>query len=190
MTCSGCIFASLKCHYVRGNNDVLAEHREASNKNKADDVLKCAFCRTPMPTSEEASIEREKKRTEAGDAIAIANTGRYYSRRENSFPQDYEKALELLHRAGKLGRAEAYGNIGYAYYNGRGVERDEKKALHYFKLAAMGGDIAARLKVAELELGEERGNLCKGNVDRAVKHWSIGVRSGDNESLEKLNSAT
>ena len=177
-------------HY-QGNNDVLAEHREASNKNKADVMsMKCAFCRTPVPTSDEESIEQEKKRTEAGDAIAIANTGRYYSRGENSFPQDFDKALELLHRAGKLGRAEAYGNIGYAYYNGRGVERGEKKALHYFKLAAMGGDIAARLKVAELELGEDRGNLCKGNVDRAVKHWFIGVRSGDNESLEKLNSAT
>ena len=55
------------------------------------------------------------------------------------FPQDYTKAFELLHRAGDLGNAVSYCNIGYAYGQGEGVEKDEKKARYYFELSAIRG---------------------------------------------------
>ena len=54
------------------------------------------------------------------------------------FPQDYDKAMELWLRAGELGCVASYYSIARAYYNGDGVERDKKKAKHYFELAAMG----------------------------------------------------
>ena len=49
-------------------------------------------------------------------------------------PQNRTKALELWHKAGKFGHAAAYYNIGNAYFYGRGVERDDKKAQHYWEL--------------------------------------------------------
>ena len=33
---------------------------------------------------------------------------------------------------------------GYAYDNGEGVERDAKKAQHYYELAAIGGERISR----------------------------------------------
>ena len=40
----------------------------------------------------------------------------------------------------ELGNAEAYRSIGFAYKYGAGVEVDEKKAVHYYELAAIMGD--------------------------------------------------
>ena len=62
----------------------------------------------------------------------------------NGYPQDYTKALELYHRAAKLGHAKAYTSIGNAYHYGRGVEVDKKKAVHYSELAAIAGNLEAR----------------------------------------------
>ena len=114
--CSGCI------HAVKGmDNDQL-----------------CSFCRTPFPASDEEAIERIEKRIEVGDAAAMHNLGCGYAQGLGGLPLDYAKAVELWHQAGELGYTTAYNDIGTAYI--RGVERDEKKAIHYWELAAMGGD--------------------------------------------------
>jgi len=160
--CSGCAFAPV---YDNQGNEV--------------DNEKCAFCRTPYVTSDGELIERVKTRVELNDPIAIYNLGIHYRDGTNGFPQDHTKALELFHRAGALGYAEAYVNNGYAYDCGVGVEVDKKKANHYYELAAIGGDARARYN---LGFDEE----CKGNVDRALKHHMIAARSGLFESLKRI----
>ena len=65
-----------------------------------------------------------------------------YFHGDNGHPQDIRKALEFYKRAGDLGYAESYNNIGVAYFHGHGVGVNMKKAnhCHYFEqLAAMGG---------------------------------------------------
>ena len=57
--------------------------------------------------------------------------------------------------------------------------RDEKKARHYYELAAMRGNILARYN-----LGCSEGYV--GNYDRALKHYMIAVGFGNNESLKKI----
>ena len=47
--------------------------------------------------------------------------GCHYYLGRHGLPQDSAKAMELWHKAGKHG----YNNIGSAYDNGNGVERDE-----------------------------------------------------------------
>ena len=105
----------------------------------------------------------------------MLNTGKY------GLPQDYAKALELWHRAAELGYAPSYYSIGAAYYcgDGVGVERNEKKAVHYFELAAMGGDVIARYNLGVIEFNA-------GNMDRALKHHMIAVGMGKSNSLEKI----
>ena len=71
-------------------------------------------------------IEQMKKRVELGDAQAIYNLGVFYSEGLYGLPQDHAKASELYHQAGELGHTRSYFNIGILYYNGDGVERDEK----------------------------------------------------------------
>jgi len=119
------------------------------------------------------------KRVEANDPVALMKHGTSYSERMYGFPRDYGKALELWHRAGELGDAEAYGSIGDAYENGRGVEVDEKKATYYYELAAMKGCTQSRYNLA---IEEENA----GNMDRALKHLMIAVRSGSSDSLNNI----
>ena len=160
--CSGCCYAPL---YDNQGNKV--------------DNEKCAFCRAPWPNTHEEGVERGKKRAEAGEANAMHSFGCYYSVGLNGFPQDYNKALELFHRAAELGDLEAYCEVGLAYYEGRGVETDKRKANYYFQLAAMGGNAIARYNLGLLE-------LTAGNIDRALKHHMIAVRDGYTKSLEQI----
>ena len=66
-----------------------------------------------------------------------------------------------------------------AYDSGDGVERDTKKAQHYWELAAMGGDPAARFNLGIIEENT-------GNMDRAVKHWMISAGAGHDKSLNAI----
>ena len=120
-----------------------------------------------------------KKRVEVGDAEGIYSLGCCYSTGSRGLTQDRVKALELWQRAGELGNADAYFNIGNAYSTGNGMERDEKKADHYYELAAMGGDEMARHNLGCAEA------LAR-NYDRALKHWLISVGGGINESLKNI----
>ena len=95
------------------------------------------------------------------------------------FPQDHAKALALWKRAAVLGCATAYHNVGFAYYNGRGVEVDKKKANHYWELAAMRGDADSRYNLGLLENKS-------GNKERALKHYMIAVEFGCNDSLKQI----
>ena len=157
--CSGCLHAP-----VFDNNGNTVEN-------------KCPFCRLPIITLDEDALESLKKRIEVGDAKAMNNLGRYYDEGKYGLPQDHAEALELYLRAGELGEAGAYNNISYAYFNGRGVARDEKKALHYWELAAMRGDVCARYILGIIE--ENRGN-----IDRALKHFMIAVEGGYADCLK------
>ena len=93
--------------------------------------------------------------------------------------QDYNKALELWHRAAEIGYANAYNNIGFCYVNGHGVEVDKEKALHYYELAAMKGDVYARHN-----LGNKEGK--EGNIDKVLKHYMISTRGGYDGSLKRI----
>ena len=158
MICSGCCYA-----------DVYDNH----GKIIADE--KCPFCRTPDTTTHEEANKRLQKRVEVGDACAFSIMGSYHSGGYYGFTQNSTKAVEFWHKAGKLG----YNNIGNAYFIGDGVERDEKKAHHYFELAAMEGCLAAR---HNLGVSEENA----GNYDRALKHVMIAVRGGYTDSVKSI----
>ena len=139
----------------------------------------CPFCRAPAATSYDEIIDLLKKRMEVGDAQAMDQLGRWYLTGESGLPQNEDKALELWHQAGELGNARSYYKIGNAYLTGRGVERSEKKAQHYYELAAIGGDVHARHN-----LGASEHNA--GNFGRAIKHFVIAVEGGDHESLKTI----
>ena len=160
--CSGCIHAPV---YDNQGNVVTKKS--------------CPFCRTPQPITEKENIKREKKRVELDDPIAIYNTGCNYAEGLKGFPQDHTKTLELWHRAGELGFLLAYLNIGNRYHNGQGVEVDMEKAKQYYELAAIGGDETARYNLGVMENNA-------GNMNRALKHFTIAVRGGNVDCLETI----
>jgi len=156
LVCNGCIHAAM----MRGTS-------------------LCPFCRAPPVTSWKESNKRNEKRMEVKDPHAIYSLGCHYSKGDFGLPQNYEKALELWHQAGELGCSNAYHNIGTHYDLGRGVGVDNKKAKHYYELAAMLGHMGARYN---LGLGEEY----FGSKDRALKHYMIAVTGEDVDALENI----
>ena len=162
--CCGCVHAPL---YDDQGNEV--------------DNEKCPFCRTPHPDTEEEQVKRTTKRAEANDAVALFNLGCDYQFGRYRLPQDYEMALELWHKAGHLGHAMAYCNIGHCYNRGLGVEVDEQKAVHYFELAAMRGDVYSRHNLGIIE-------ATSGSLDRALNHYMIAARGGSDESLQEIRN--
>jgi TPR repeat protein len=162
MICSGCCHAPV---YDNLGNEIIE--------------AKCPFCRAPAWRTLEEYIEQLQKRVETGDAVAMFHLGCYYRDAEDGFPQDYNKAFELYHRAGELGYAKALGDIGYAYEFGHGVDIDKKKATHYYELAAIGGDVNARFNLGNNELRA-------GNTTRALKHYMIAAEGGKPNSLKKI----
>ena len=116
---------------------------------------------------------------EMNDGRAIYSLGVHYFNGEIGLSQNHSKAAELFHQAGELGDADAYYGIGNACKFGDGVEVDEKKAVHYWELAAMGGSSIARYNLGVYERKA-------GNMDRAIKHYMIAAQDGNCFALESI----
>jgi len=153
-----------------------AMREEARGRGKID---LCAFCRAPPVTSDEEHMKRTNKLIEADNVNGYLKLAQYYTNGEMGMPQDFAKADELLLRAGELGCANAYFNLGTSYYTGRGKEMDKKKSKYYWELAAMGGSVHARHNLG----CEER---IAGNNHRAMKHFIIAARAGYKDSLDNV----
>ena len=147
--------------------------------NEREGAKLCAFCRTPCAESGEDNVKRNKILMEKGNADAYYQLAGYYVQGNNGLPQDWAKANELYVKAGELGCAGAYYNLGCSYNIGTGVDIDEKKAKHYFELAAMNGCVVARHNLGCVE-------GLAGNHHRATKHFLLAARAGFKQSLDMV----
>ena len=142
----------------------------------------CPYCRIPVYRSREEYLERFQRRMDLNDAEAFYELGQYYSQGGLGLPQDKNKGFQLLNRAAELGSTNAHDLIAVKYLSqygsGRGVQNLDK-AVHHYKLAAIGGNEGARhfLGIFEYKAG---------NMDRSMKHYMIAARSGHDESLKKV----
>ena len=92
------------------------------------------------------------------------------------------KGFQLLNRAAELGSTNAHDPIAVAYLSqygsGQGVQNLDK-AIHHYKLAAIGGHEGARHNLGTF--------ACKaGNMDRSMKHFMIAARAGYDSSLKEV----
>ena len=151
----------------------------AMRKREGKDI--CAFCRKPPALrSEKEVIDRTKNLMDKGNAEAFNMlAGCYLRGGEMGIQQDYQKACELFIKAGELGHADGYCNLGNSYNTGRGLEIDKKKAKHYYELSAMMGGAESRHNLGCMEFED-------GNVDRAMKHFFMAARAGHTGSLDAV----
>jgi len=166
--CIGCIYA-------------LAISLASTNAKNREDCI-CPYCRIPSSKSDEEHIKRLNKLMDKGNAWATNNFAGHYAHGTHGLSQDYHKANELWLKAGELGCAGAYYNLGVAYTNGEGVAIDEKKAKYYWELAAMNGNVQSRRILGSIE-GQA------GNDHRAFKHYTIAARAGDKGCLDVIKKA-
>ena len=132
---------------------------------------KCAFCRKAVPKTIEEADEQTMKRVEVNDPSAMSQMG--ISRYNEG---DYSAALDYLTKAAELGDALAHYQLSIMYLSGKGVEKDEKRALHHTEQAAIGGQPNARHNLGCME-------KANGRMDRAGKHWIIAAKLGYDDSL-------
>ena len=88
-------------------------------------------------------------------------------------------AVKLWLEAAELGSIQALYNLGVAHESGDGVQEDKKKAAQFWSKAAMQGDVKSRQNLGYLEHE-------KGNHYRAVRHYLISAKLGDERSLETI----
>jgi tetratricopeptide (TPR) repeat protein len=153
--CNGCDYANKKSEGERG----LEEQR-------------CAFCREPLPTSQERSDKQVMERVKKNDPVAMGYMGI-----EHLAEGNYGKALEYFAKAAELGDVKAHCSLGMLYYEGFGVEKDKKKAIHHYEQAAIGGHTWARVYLARDEMKNNR-------FDRAARHYIIAANLGCDSSLQ------
>ena len=145
-----------------------------ANLHDTTKALNCPFCRTRSSTSGEETRKRVMKRIKATDPAAMNHMG------EMCYKEgDYEGALEYFTKAAELGILDAHYHLGLMYYKGGGVEEDEKKSIHHYEKAAMGGHPYARNNLGWYEEGN-------GNIERAVKHYIIAANLGCGQSMKTL----
>jgi TPR repeat protein len=106
------------------------------------------------------------------DPVAMTHMGK-----QRDIEGDYMKALEYFTRAAELGDVAAHGCLGRLYYEGRGVEKDMKRAVCHLEQAAIGGHPFARGYLAVHEKNNNR-------MERAAKHQIIAANLGFEPSLK------
>eukprot|EP00984_Skeletonema_dohrnii_P026105 scaffold15399_cov108-Skeletonema_dohrnii-CCMP3373.AAC.2 len=154
--CDGCSYAN--------------ETRELSESLKR----KCSFCRHPVPTTKAEIDANTMKRMEANDPVALRLMGiQCYER------GDFRGASEYLSKATGLGNADAHYHLSQMYWEGKGVEKDEKMAVYHAEEAAIAGHPEARYSLGAIEWNN-------GSKERAMKHFIIAAKLGKANSVKML----
>eukprot|EP00984_Skeletonema_dohrnii_P034059 scaffold32901_cov157-Skeletonema_dohrnii-CCMP3373.AAC.2 len=137
----------------------------------------CPFCRKPVPFTQEQHDKQMMKRVAANDPVAMRRKGILQYNKG-----DYGSAFEYYTRAAELGDVDAQYELARLYQFGKGVEKDEGKEIHHLEEAAIGGHPSARRTLGLIEWDN-------GNTERAVKHFIIAAKLGDDDSIKVLMDA-
>ena len=140
----------------------------------------CAFCREPLPKSDDENLARLSKRVELKDQTALCNMALYHGHGHYGLPVDQAKCIDLLREAANHGCPAAHYQLGIFYQTGdMGLEQNEEEALRYFEEAAEGGKIRARYNVGCAEYQN-------GDYSAAMRHFRLSAAGGSRRSVTNL----
>ena len=145
---------------------------------------KCPFCREPTCITNKEYGKLLMKRVEMNDPVAIFQQG------SNQYDKGYySRAFKYWSKAAELGSTEAHYELAGLYHSGEGVKKEWEKGIHLLEKAAIGGHPEARYSLGcyEWNIGQEWNNV--GNFKRAVKHWIIAAKQGDDDAIKKVLNA-
>jgi tetratricopeptide (TPR) repeat protein len=148
----------------------------ANTKREIEQGLKrrCVYCREPTPKSPEEFDKKIMKRIKKNDPVAMTEMGK-----KHFGEGDYGKSLEYFTKAAELGDVGAHFGLGLTYKNGKGVDKDMRKAVYHLEQAAIGGHPQAR---GILALYEKK----NGRTERAVKHYIIAANLGEDLAMKPI----
>ena len=135
---------------------------------------RCAFCRHPVPKSEDEMNKMIMNRVKKNDPAAMYQMGN-----KHHLEGDYKTSLEYYKKAAGLGSASAHHALSVLYQYGEGVEQNKEKYIYHSEQAAIAGHPQARHN-----LGIEDWN--DGRYDKSVQHFIIAASLGYHDSLKSL----
>ncbi len=105
---------------------------------------------------------------------------------EDSTYQDIynqERAIELFKKAAKRGSGEANNQLGWLYYEGKNVEKDDEKSFTYYKEATKlkSEDGAFHLGFAYID-----GVGCEKDLKKGIETWKLAVVYGSGSAANNL----
>jgi TPR repeat protein len=153
---------------------------QMKSKKRATERQTCAFCREPMPRSDEEILVRLRKRADQMDRNALCNLAMKYGRGMNGVSVNRAKCIELLRQSAGLGYYPAQYNLGAFHKRGEmGLHQDDEEALKYFTEAAEGGDVESQYTL---------GCTAYENSDHvaAMRHWRLSASGGLRPSMNNL----
>lgn len=105
---------------------------------------------------------------------------------EDSTYQDIhnpERAIELFKKAAKRGNGEANNQLGWLYYEGKNVEKDDEKSFTYYKEATKlkSEDGAFHLGFAYID-----GVGCEKDLKKGIETWKLAVVYGSGSAANNL----
>ena len=159
MTCCTKIICN-GCHYANRKRE-----KEAGLGQR------CAFCREPLPKTQQEADKNTMERVKKNCPIAMVQMGR-----KHFHEGDYKSALEYYTKAAEFGDARAHHHLSIMYEEGQGVNKDYKKKVYH---AAIGGHTASRYNLGIFE-GRN------GSFERSRKHFIIAANLGFHDSLNCL----
>ena len=140
----------------------------------------CAFCREPIPQSEEGYLAQLGKRVELKDPGALYDMAIIYGYGERGFPVDQTKCIDLLRESADLGFPNAQHTLGSFHKDGlMGLQQNVEEGLKYLEAAAEVGYVYA---LHNLGNAEER----RSNYVAAMRHWRLSASGGSKLTTNKL----
>ena len=148
----------------------------ANKRREIEQGLKqrCAFCREPLPETQEELHKMVMKRVKKNDPDALSQVG--YKHQRNG---DYVTAIKYWTKAAELGDVSAHYELSVTYLEGQGIEKDMKKYFYHAQQAAIGGHLDARFNLGCSE-------ALNGRFERAKKHFTIAANLGCHDSLKHV----
>ena len=168
---------SKKCSMMARCSKLICKGCVHANKIREAEmrlVQSCPFCREANPYTDEEVDKQRMKRVEANDPVAICDEGVFQYMKGN-----YSGALECYTKAACLGNAEAHLKLSSLYNSGDCVDTDIRKAVQHLEEASIGGHPTARFLLGSCELEND-------NTERAVKHYIIAAKQGNDDSMKAL----
>jgi TPR repeat protein len=96
---------------------------------------------------------------------------------------DFFKAAEIWNKLAAEGDAQAMNNLGVLYEQGKGVEPDVGRALHWFENSARAGHLSGMSNYARML---EQGRGVPVNLEEAVRWFDEAARKGQAEAQYNL----
>ncbi|EDN66889.1 Sel1-like repeat [Beggiatoa sp. PS] len=95
----------------------------------------------------------------------------------------FQIALEGYKKAADMGEAIAQNNLGFMYYDGKGVTQNFTQAVKWFRKAAQQGLADAQYNIARMY---QTGKGVEQDVDQAVHWYFKAAKQGDAKALSYL----